>query len=168
MVTILSVVAIVPECRFHDGDSELEVALEGRSTIGFAYGERFLFDDREVIFPAGVDVVPVVDVGSSTSVLAVESWRGGGVADELEDIWNIGDFGGKGGNCALGIFDAHNENGDVQLCDSFCFDGGLEEASKPNMAEEDFVANSLVAGGASGDSSGERDLRCSSIICKLG
>lgn len=120
-MTILRVSGIVPVGVLEDGDVELDEDLEGRIAVELAYTERFLFKDVEVVFEASVDVVPLVDEGSSSSVLVVGSGgEGGGTSDVFVDVLEVRDFVVKARGGALGVFDSENKEGNVDLWRSCC------------------------------------------------
>jgi len=85
-VAVLGVARGVPVGWLHYWDVHFDEAFEGWVSVRLSNRERFLFKDREVVFPAGVNVIPLLDEGSSSSVLVVDIGRGGSVGDELENV----------------------------------------------------------------------------------
>lgn len=120
-VTILRVSGIVPVGWLEHREVELDEDLEGRIAVELAYSVRFLFKDVEVVFEAGVDVVPLVDEGTSSSVLVV--WGGGergGTSNVFVDVLEVRDFVVKASGGALGVFDSEDKEGDIDLWRSCC------------------------------------------------
>lgn len=141
-----------------DGNVDLEQSLHTWIAVGLSYCKRFLFKDREVVFPSGVDVVPVVDEGSSTSVLSCWGERKTGcVANELEDVGEVRDLDSITSGCPLGVFDPNNEHGNIDFRTCCRLVTGIEESTHSDVSEEDFVANSLVTGSACDDARREGD-----------
>lgn len=142
-----------------DRDVELEEPFEGWVTVRFTYCKRLLFEDVEVVFPAHVDPVPVVDEGSFASVLAVgRGTEGGGIVDVLIDIGEVRDFGSKGGCCSLSLLDSENKERDIDLGGCISTGTGLDETADSDVPDEHFVSNALSPVCASDHSGSEADL----------